>query len=723
MACHLKTRAIFVALIAVPCASAQFASQNVTLRSQVTPAQVGATRGSSNWGYVSPSGREYALVGYDTNMTVVEVTNPAAPVIVESISHATSIWCEVKVYQHYAYVTNESSGGLDIVDLSQVDNGIVTLVQRYTGGGLFRAHTVTLDEVSGFLYLNGSNLNGGRIVAYSLANPVAPVFVGQVSSAIGGYCHDSQVVTYTSGPYAGQQIAFSCEPDRGVAIYDVTNKAAITRLSLTNYPNRTYTHQGWLSEDRHYFYVNDEIDGLPQTRVFDVTNLSAVTMPSTFFIGEPTVDHNIFIHNGFIFESNYTCGLQIFDGLANPLNPPRVGYIDTHPENNGQTYDGAWNNYPFFPSGTVAISDIQRGLFVVDVSQALNYLTFTFPNGRPATISPAGGTTMRVEVAGRLAAPAPGTGVLHVDSGAGFVDVPMTPVSPNVYEAVFPAVPCGAVVSYYVSADNMLGVAYSSPRDAPTLSYSTVSASSSNIVLNETFEAAGWTAGAAGDNASGGVWTRVNPIGTDAQPEDDHSDPGTFCWVTGQGTVGGAVGDADVDAGRTTLLSPTFDFSSYAHAVVGYWRWYSNNQGGAPNADTFRVDITNNNGANWVNVETVGPAGPEAGGGWYYHEFATTDFVTLTAQMRLRFIAEDLGGASIIEAALDDFQVREVGCDETPCPPDLNNDGVVDLADLSLLLSDFGCTGGSCAADLDDSGATDLSDLALLLSAFGTACP
>jgi hypothetical protein len=339
-------------------------------------------------------------------------------------------------------------------------------------------------------------------------------------------------------------------------------------------------------------------------------------------------------------------------------------------------------------------------------------------------VSPSGGTTMRVEVSGRLASPAPGTGLLHYNAGAGYVATPMTPVSPGVYDAVFPPFPCGTTVSYYVSVENDLGDLYTSPGTAPGTAYSAAAVSAVNTIVSDAFEAvSGWTGGVAGDNAATGVWVRVNPRGTAAQPENDHSDPGTICWVTGQGPIGGGVGDADVDGGRTTLLSPVFDLAANDGALVSYWRWYSNDQGGAPNEDEFRVDISNNNGTSWVNVETIGPTGVETGGGWYYHEFSVSDFVTLTSQVRLRYVAEDLGSGSVVEAAVDDFQIREVVCDETPCPGDLNNDGVVDLADLTLLLADFGCAGGSCVGDLDGNGSTELADLTLMLSAFGTACP
>jgi hypothetical protein len=58
------------------------------------------------------------------------------------------------------------------------------------------------------------------------------------------------------------------------------------------------------------------------------------------------------------------------------------------------------------------------------------------------------------------------------------------------------------------------------------------------------------------------------------------------------------------------------------------------------------------------------------------------------------------------------------------CPEDLDDDGDVDLADLTTLLSNYGTTGASSAdGDIDGDGEVDLIDLALLLTAFGMPCP
>ncbi|MDH3591548.1 MAG: hypothetical protein OER88_06700, partial [Planctomycetota bacterium] len=172
----------------------------------------------------------------------------------------------------------------------------------------------------------------------------------------------------------------------------------------------------------------------------------------------------------------------------------------------------------------------------------------------------------------------------------------------------------------------------------------------------------GWTPAAIGDTAARGHWTRVDPNGTDAQPEDDHTiGAGRICFVTGQGPVGGGAGQDDVDGGTTTLVSPTYDLSADPDVEMAYWRWYSNDAGSAPNEDVFVIDISNDGGNNWTNVETVGPV-DEASGGWIRHRFRVADFVTPTTQIVLRFVASDLGTGSIVEAAVDDLAIIESCC-------------------------------------------------------------
>jgi len=354
---------------------------------------------------------------------------------------------------------------------------------------------------------------------------------------------------------------------------------------------------------------------------------------------------------------------------------------------------------------------------------ALQLIAFSFPSGLPSLSSPSGGTSFPVNVTGLAGTPAPGTGKLFYRFGSGgtFQQVAMSQGASNSYTAILPSAPCGSQIQFYVSANTTTGAAGNSPTDAPTVYYSATVANGLASPFVDTVETVtGWTTTTAGDTATAGLWTRGDPVGTlngtiEVQPENDvTAAPGVNCFFTGQGVAGGTLGAADVDGGFTTLTSPAMNGSA-GDAYLSYSRWYSNQQGGAPNADVFRVQISNDNGTTWVPLETVGPAGAEVNGGWVAKEFRVADFVTPTAQIRVRFIAEDLATGSLIEAAVDEVRLRIVEC-QTFDPADLNQDGLVDGADLAMLLNNWGNIG---VGDINSDGGVDASDLALLLNAWG----
>jgi len=99
--------------------SGVFDSENVLLQTWMDLGDFGnPSNGNDCWGYTSPSGREYALMGLSNAMAVIEITDPTNPSIIGSISHSSSLWADIKVYQDVAYVSNESGGGIDVVDLA-----------------------------------------------------------------------------------------------------------------------------------------------------------------------------------------------------------------------------------------------------------------------------------------------------------------------------------------------------------------------------------------------------------------------------------------------------------------------------------------------------------------------------------------------------------------------------------------------------------------------------
>ncbi len=676
-----------------------FPHSNVTLLSWLTLPDLGVPpggNGNSCFGYTSGSGREYAILGTSVGTSFVEVTQPGNSTLVANIAGPQSLWRDVRTYSHYCYAVSEGGSGIQVIDLANIDSGSVSLVNTINDDATSPTHTLVINQQSGYLYRAGGGSSGLRI--YNLnPNPAAPSRVGTWSDR---YVHEASVFNMTVGGQA-REIAFCCGglntgyTNTGIYVVDVTNKAAPTQVQYVSYANSGYCHQCWPSPDMTKLYMDDELDdenlGVTSvTRVFNISTAGpnvSLTAAGTYTNGSTAIDHNLYTRNDRVYQASYRAGLRVYStsGAGTPAQPVETAYFDTYPDDDRTFFNGLWNVYPYFASGTVIGSDIERGLFVWWVGTPL--LALSFPGGVPSAIQP-GGSVLQVQVGestpGTLV---PGTVQLHYDAGAGYQSVAMTPNAQGGYSAPLPAGTCGSSLVWYVSAQSTNGVVWTGPEGAPEQANRSVYASSVTSVVSNDFETTqGWTGGVAGDTATSGVWVDVDPVGVqatgvlDPQPEDDHSaGAGTKCWVTGQGAPGGSNGAADVDGGRTTLLSPAFNLAAVSNPVVGYWRYYSNDSGSAPGADVFKVDVSGNNGTTWVNVETVGPSSADTVGGWIYHQFRVADFVAPTSTVRVRFVAEDAGSGSIIEAAVDDFQILAVDCggfaticagdgSGTPCP-------------------------------------------------------
>ncbi len=154
-----------------------------------------------------------------------------------------------------------------------------------------------------------------------------------------------------------------------VVIIDVSTPTAPVKISEVSYNNTAYTHQGWFSSDMKYFLVGDEQDeqgfgGNTRTIVFDFTDLDNPVYHSDFTGSSSAIDHNLYIKDDLVYEANYTSGLRVYD-ISDINNISEAGYFDTHPENNNTTFYGAWSVYPYFESGNIIVSDIDRGLFIL----------------------------------------------------------------------------------------------------------------------------------------------------------------------------------------------------------------------------------------------------------------------------------------------------------------------------------------------------------------------
>ncbi len=797
-------------------ALAQPPTRNLTFKAQkndYAPAP-GGQNYSACWSYLHSDGREYAAIGVNglTSTTggtaIYNVTDPAVTYLVGFIPGPQSIWREMKSYRDWIYVVTEGSGtgfGLQIIRMTNPESPVLaaTYVTNFRS-----SHTVSVDTTRGLLVCNGTrnpsgNATGMRILALNNpgigASPETPVEVswwpgGTIPVSTNDYVHDSVPIgnrLYSASIYPGIE-----------RIIDITNPAAPTQIAWWSYPGG-FTHNSWPDATGKWLYITDETKGEP-LKIFDISNLGAPTLVNAITSNPQSIVHNAHVMGGVLFLASYTEGVRALD-ISDPAHPAEFGWADSYGGPSGG-FAGVWAVAPFFPSGTVAASDRNSGLYVYRLAtdygiiraQVINggggpavpfpdvevHLTtlgdsLTTPADGIVQFAPGPGThtvlahkfgyyeasetravsvgsrdTVTLELVARPTALFTGTvrdqATANPLEGAevslAYTDVHQHTGPSGLYSLTLP----DDIYFLQVRRGGYVPLVFEQRRigpGCPGLDYALAPAP-----VWDPLEVAGsWTIGAAGDNATGGVWTRVAPLGTGPRPPSvpppgpmavtaggrmarvesasrfagmnpqfrellaeitfaetggsgellgrrdrggaspmheeeelvafpnmapytDHTPtPGTMCYVTGQGTDTLNVEQADVDGGKTSLTTPTLDMTGMAEPTIGYWRWFtsfhpigtSSGHNGPDPSDYLAVLISNDNGANWTAVDTTG--GHESH--WTEETIRVEDYVTPTAQVKLRFVAADAGPATTCEAGIDDLVAYDAATAVVAVPP------------------------------------------------------
>ncbi len=343
------------------------------------------------WGWTDPeSGREYALVGRTDGTAFVDITDPYYPRVVGELPMTAgaeeSTWRDIKVYNNHAFIVADLAGehGMQVFDLAQLreaGESPVTFAATALYNGIHSAHNIVINQASGFAFAVGANGGGatcgGGLHMIDIRMPVEPVFAGcfadtNTGRTGTGATHDAQCVTY-AGPdleHRGKEICFGAN-ETALSIADVTDKERPASLSSAAYPNVGYAHQGWLSEDHQHFFMNDEHDEMmgriagTRTLIWDVSDLDDPALVREFVTENPASDHNLYIRDDRMYQANYTSGLRVFD-VSDARNPVLVGFLDTEPLGPDRAaMSGAWSAYPYFESGTIAVTSTTGGLFLL----------------------------------------------------------------------------------------------------------------------------------------------------------------------------------------------------------------------------------------------------------------------------------------------------------------------------------------------------------------------
>ncbi len=348
----------------------------------------GASDGNDCWGWTdTTTGKEYALMATSHNTAFVDITKPNQPIYLGNLPTATtsSPWRDVKVYKDHAFIVADCSfgdptcnddHGMQVFDLTRLRN-VANPPETFTADTHFtefgKAHNIVINEESGYAYIVGANRNStflGGPIFINIQDPKNPISEGGFKE--GGYSHDAQVVTY-NGPdtdYTGKEILIGSNENE-VVIADVTDKSNPVIISTISYNNVWYAHQGWFSQDMKYFILGDELDefrvgGNTRTVIFDFTDLDNPAFHFDYFGSSAAIDHNGYVKDNIYYFASYRAGVRMLDiSQISNSSFTEVGFFDTYPTNNSTEFNGAWNVYPYFASGNIIISDIERGLFII----------------------------------------------------------------------------------------------------------------------------------------------------------------------------------------------------------------------------------------------------------------------------------------------------------------------------------------------------------------------
>lgn len=664
---------------------------------------------SNLWGYTDELGNEYAIVGVNGSggnnpggVSVVALGDGTAPQQVFFYPGPASIWREVKVWNDHAYITTEAnSGGITIVDLSPLPQSTALTATVWQAPDWETSHSLFIDE-NGRLYLHGADRGNGGVIMYDLTqDPMNPVEVGEFDQ---WYCHDS----YARGDtlYAAHIL------DGFLSIVDVSDPASPVLLGTQATPN-DFTHNVWLDDSGNNLYTTDE---RPNSYVgsYNVSDPSDIQFQHKLRSdnGSGAVPHNTYWLDHYLVTSYYTFGVVIYDALR-PHNLVEVGHYDTTPLT-GDGFRGAWGVYPFFGSQRLIVSDIERGLYVLEPTyQRACWLEGTVRNA--VTTVPVGNATVTIQgltvndITGidgaygtgyhqagtyTVLASAPGyasatiSGVQLVNGEVTLLEIELQPLVPFVLvgtvldaesnepieganvrlestdftlEAVTDAQGVFTFPSAFPGTYEVTAGAWGWITECPAAQE--INSQSAPIVItldrgyyDDFVFDFGWTVSS---TASAGSWERGIPVGTtfsgqQSNPGSDvATDCGLYAYVTGNG--GGGAGDDDVDDGHTTLTSPVFDATIFWDPGVRFHRWFFNAGGSGNPNDAMRVSLSN--GTTTVPVETITNSASQ----WIPATIRIQDHLEPTATMQLIVRVEDPAPGHLVEGALDVFELDEFG--------------------------------------------------------------
>ncbi len=511
----------------------------------------------------------YAYIVNNTSNTlqVINISNPASPVVTgTSLTTGLSGPYSIFVQGRYAYVTNNTGATLQIFDVSN-PHSPVSVGSVATGTNPYSVY------VQG-RYAYVVNEGSSSLQIFDVSNPHSPVSVGSVATGTNPYS------VYVQGNYA----YVVNDVSNTLQIFDVSNPASPILIGTS--PTTGLSGPSSVYVQGRYAYVTNSTGGTLQ--IFDVSNpASPVSVGSVSTTG--SVPWSVYVQGRYAYVVNDHLGtyLQVFD-VSTPASPVSVGSVGTNLDDTSVFVQGRYayvaneNNtsLQIFDLGGAYVQQLQAGgtetgTLTVDTNAQIN--------GSESVVGSLG-VGSSINVAGSAA-----LGGLVINGLA-------TPTAPTV-------TPTGTTGStsytYAVVAFNSSGQTAASPTTTTSTGNATLSGSNYNAIA--------WTAvtGATGYNiyrtASSGLGNGATTglVGTVYSPTLSYNDTATS-------TGNGATAPTIATSGTTTISTNSINAFQIENAA-GTSILNVNTATGAINLDAIGTVGTSNGATTIGNSSAYAP--------------------------------------------------------------------------------------------------------------------
>lgn len=324
-----------------------------------------------NFAYTGTWASRNGVVG--DKLFVWDITDPAAPVLTDSVTADASVVGDVKIDAAgtLAVITHEGAtdglNGITLLDLS--DPAHPTLITRFTAGLESGVHNVWIEGDYVYAVTDGP----GDLKVIDISNRANPVLVTNYFAG-SSFVHDV---------YVRDGLAFVSHWSAGLVILDVGNgmsggsPSSPVEVSRTVVP-AVEVHNAWYWPATGYVFIGDETSG-GKMHVIDASDLANPSVVASFQTpGVPP--HNFWLDetNQILYAAWYGAGLIAIDVSGQLLGQlelqgreiARISYGSGSGGSSCARSTGSptctWA--PQLHNGLVYVSDMNTGLWVFDPS-------------------------------------------------------------------------------------------------------------------------------------------------------------------------------------------------------------------------------------------------------------------------------------------------------------------------------------------------------------------